>query len=97
MCGGDFFLIVALISILLLGTVFGFNPIPELSKWEIPRSGAPSQIEWENYDIKEANLLGFSELQLFEGKYGREWLFQVNHPTGTYHHIYGAGIDMGKR
>lgn len=92
-----FFLIVALISMLLSGTVFGFNPIPELSQWEIPRSGAPSQIEWENYDIKEANLLGFSELQLFEGKYGGEWFYQINHPTGTYHHIYGTGIDMGKK
>lgn len=76
---------------------FGFNPIEELSQWEIPRFGAPSQVKWENQNIKDAKVLGVRELQRFEAKYGGEWFYQVNRPTGTYHHIYGSGIDLGKQ
>ncbi len=79
------------------GFASGFNPIEEILQWEIPRFGAPSQLEWENHSIKEAKDYALSELQQFEAKYGGEWFYQVNRPLGTYHHIYGSGIDLGRR
>ena len=89
------------ISVLLTAApLLAFNPVEEAAIWEIPRLGAPSQLRWEANRVAMPGVpvLGAPAapvaLAAFADRYGGDWHYQVNNSTGTYHHVYGSGIDM---
>ncbi len=92
-----FMLVVAFLGVVILTAQvsFGFSPVEENAQWEIPRYGAPSQKVWQNYHVKVMKGVAISPLERFASEYGGDWHYQINDLTGTYHHVYGSGIDIG--
>lgn len=82
--------------------VLAFNPVEEATLWEIPRLGAPSQVVWESHRVAVpgVRVLGAAAtpapLAAFAENYGGDWRYQVNRVTGTFHHVYGSGIDLSR-
>lgn len=81
-------------------TVLAFNPVEESALWEIPRLGAPSQVVWESHRVALPGIQVFgapatpTALGAFADAYGGDWQYQMNRVTGTFHHVYGSGIDL---
>jgi len=96
-------LLVFIGTFLTVSPALAFNPVEEAAMWEIPRLGAPSQLRWEAAPIAApgVQVLGApavpAALAAFAGRYGGDWHYMVNHSTGTYHHVYGSGIDLARR
>ena len=89
-------LIVAATAVLgLTVPASAFNFTEESARWEVPRLGAPSQEIWKSQAVDELTAQAAPALAAFAARYGGTWRYQVNRPTGTYHHIYGSGIDLG--
>jgi hypothetical protein len=82
--------------------VLAFNPVEEATLWEIPRLGAPSQVVWESHSVAVPGVRVFgaaatpAPLAAFAENYGGDWRYQVNRVTGTFHHVYGSGIDLSR-
>ena len=90
--------ISALASLLvagLTGPARGFSPAEEYARWEVPRLGAPSQAIWTAHSIEDQGAPAGQALAAFAGAYGGSWQYQINGRTGTYHHLYGSGVDLG--
>ncbi len=79
-----------------------FNAVDQDAAWEIPRPGAPAQRAWEWRRVAAPGVpvLGAAAapaaLASFAEHYGGAWHYQVNDATGSLHHVYGSGIDMGR-
>jgi hypothetical protein len=91
---------VLLIAFCTAVPVLAFNPVEEAALWEIPRPGAPSQVVWESrrVAVPGVQVLGApptpAGLAAFAENSGGDWHYQVNNVTGTFHHVYGSGIDL---
>jgi Zn-dependent metalloprotease len=99
---GKFFTVLVVSLILVPAAASAFNPVDQ-SAWEIPRTGAPGQLRWDSRRIvsREEGLLGaparVEALAAFAREFGDDWYYQVNRATGTFHHVYGRGVDLGRR
>jgi hypothetical protein len=88
-------LTIAVITVLLLvAQVWAFSPVEENAAWEIPRLGAPSQLIWDEHAVGDAKGLMPTAAEAFSTKYGGDWFYQMNTATGTYHHVYGSGVQL---
>ena len=72
-----------------------FRPPGKNTEWEIPRLGAPSQQVWETYAVTGPGGRPAAPLEAFSRQYGGDWFYQVNKLTGTFHHVYGSGVQTG--
>jgi len=90
-------LTVTVVGVLLLAArVWAFNPVEQNTAWEIPRLGAPSQVIWESQAVGKAKGPVAAAAEAFSTRYGGEWFYQVNAATGTYHHLYGSGLQLAQ-
>jgi hypothetical protein len=87
--------VLGTVIMLLAGSALAFSPVEQNAQWEIPRLGSPSQLTWETYRAEEVRSLGVTPVEAFAGQYSGEWCYQVNRTTGTYHHVFGSGVDLG--
>jgi hypothetical protein len=86
---------LAVLTVLaLVWPALAFTPVEQNVKWEIPRAGAPSQMAWEAHIAGEVHGLTPLPVEVFQGRYGGAWSYQVNAVTGTYHHVYGSGLQL---
>jgi len=76
-------------------SAWAFNPTDAYARWEVPKPGAPAQIWWEAHSAFEEGAPVAEAAQAFTSRYGGTWQYQVNQRTGTYHHLYGTGVDLG--
>lgn len=89
-------------AILTAAPVLAFDHVEEMTQWEISRYGAPSQRVWESHrvDVPGVPVLGTAAapaaLAAFVERYGGTWHYQVNTASGTFHHVYGSGINMAR-
>lgn len=88
-----FFAIAVLFSLSL--PAWAFNPTDASARWEVPKPGEPAQTTWQAYNALEPGAPYAAPAQAFVSRYGGTWQYQVNQRTGTYHHLYGSGIDLG--
>ena len=79
-----------------------FSPVEDAALWEIPRPGEPSRVgwEWRRAALHDVGPLGDtaagSAMAAFAGESGGRWHYQINSATGTFHHVCGSGIDLGR-
>jgi hypothetical protein len=89
-------------AILAAAPVLAFNTARDATLWEIPRQGAPSQLTWESRRVEAPGVQALgaaaapAALAAFAESYGGNWHYQVNTATGTFHHVYGSGINMSR-
>jgi hypothetical protein len=84
---------IAAVFLLFLpgASLLGFVEDPSLGVMEIPLEGI------REVPLTEMSTVAVSlERQLldFQAAYGGSWQYQVNLRTGTYHHVFGSGIDF---
>ncbi len=87
--------VFAVAAVFVATSGWAFNPVEENSQWEIPRAGAPTQAMWETHQVDDVRSMATVPVEAFADRHGGDWFYQVNRSTGTYHHVYGSGIDLG--
>ena len=87
------FAIVALVAASL--PAWAFSPTDAYARWVVPKPGEPAQMAWKTYRVGDEAAPNALAAGTFTGRYGGAWSYQVNQRTGTYHHLYGSGIDLG--
>jgi len=86
-------LLFSLLVFLSSGPLPGFVEDPTLDSMEIPL--------FEMRESRVTDMTGMSSiadepLVDFLRTYGGRWQYQVNLKTGSYHNIFGSGIDLGR-
>lgn len=85
---------LALLFLLPAGSLFGFAPDPSLDAMEIPLDGVR---ETELSPMRAVSGSAETGLLDFQAAYGGSWQYQVNRRTGSFHHVFGSGIDITGR
>ena len=86
--------LVTFMLLVVAVSAWAFNPVEENAQWEIPRLGAPLQLVWQAHRVGDIRPLVPTPVEAFADRYGGDWQYQLNRATGTYHHVYGSGIDL---
>lgn len=92
---GKYVGLAVLIAFAASGPLHAFKAVERGEVFEIPRLGAPSQVRWDSYRVGAPEIPAGTGVDLFAARYGGKWHYQVNRATGTYHRIYGTGVELG--
>jgi hypothetical protein len=88
---------LAIASLLIIAaSALAFNPVDINDQWEIERAGPPSQVLWKPHRVGEARGFSPTPVEAFADRHGGDWYYQVNRATGTYHHVYGSGLNIAE-
>ncbi len=84
-------LFTALVFVFTAAPLAGFQEDPSLHSMEIPLYGVR---DVQLSALKQAGAVDDGAISRFVDEYGGRWQYQINERTGTFHHVFGSGIEL---